>query len=182
LNSDDIFIEEFYEHLKSQELKEWVFLKDVITDFYEESDISKSDKRNANSTINKLTQQFLKSYKEDFEFKKYEPQKDIVNSKKLAHRHNAWILRNVDNEIIPETISKSKEFVELFFNNLDEPQKYIIEKLLEDKMESDKKIREVYKDFENKFIELKNLTEKKIMLSAKINQREMINYGQKQLS
>jgi hypothetical protein len=177
LNSDDIFINDFCEYLKSQELLEWVFLRDIIIDFHNNSDFGEIQ---SYSKITKLLQQFLKSYKDyniEIEFKKYNPQTDKVNSDNALHKNNAWIIRKIISN--SETISKSKEFVELFFNNLDEPQKYIIEKLLEDKMESDKKIREVYKDFENKFIELKNLTEKQIKLSAKINQKEMISYGQK---
>lgn len=75
----------------------------------------------------------------------------------------------VDNkEDIINNDNISKEFVNTFFSNLEEPQKYIIEKLLEDKMLMNEKLKSIYKEFENKFIQLRDMTLSQIELSNKI--------------
>lgn len=77
-------------------------------------------------------------------------------------------LEVVNKENVENNDNISKEFVNTFFSNLEEPQKYIIEKLLEDKMLMNEKLKSIYKEFENKFIQLRDMTLSQIELSNKI--------------
>jgi len=75
-------------------------------------------------------------------------------------------------EVIKEYEEKKENvidnFLNIFFNNLEEPQKIIIQKLLEDKLIMQEKLNNVYEEFQDKFDKLKQLTIQQIELTKKI--------------
>ena len=90
---------------------------------------------------------------------------DILNKEYLSVYSKKIILQRIEIQIIEEPRErieyqedKVKDFMNLFFNNLDETQTVILQKILEDKIILNERIKEIHKQYEENFVGLKNMT------------------------
>jgi len=95
-----------------------------------------------------------------------EEQKETFTN--LASQAFSEMATNLEDTIKDELHEKSKQiddpkimseqFIKLFFNNLDETQTVILQKILEDKIILNERIKEIHKQYEENFVGLKNMT------------------------